>query len=192
MVRSAPVRPERVSNHARHRCMRGPDDARADVQRGRPRSDRRGDAARPQDFLHVDRRAAAAVEGVRRRAGQGDPDHRSGIDRHVDRRGRLRLSPDRRLAAGDVLLCRDGPDRQPGGQDPLHVRRPADLPDPLPGGRRRRRAGRGAALAVALCDVHECGRVEDVPGLDALRPQGAPEDGDPRQQPGHLVRVRAG
>ena len=35
---------------------RGADDARADIQRGRCRSHRRGDAARSQDLLHVDRR----------------------------------------------------------------------------------------------------------------------------------------
>ena len=106
-----------------------------------------------------------------------------------DRRGRLRLPPDRRLAAGDVLLCRDGPDRQSGREDPLHVRRPGDVPDPVPRLGRRRRPGRGAALAVALFDVHECRRAEDVPALDALRHEGAAEDRDPRQQPGHLVRV---
>ena len=37
-------------------------------------------------------------------ADQGDADHRGGADRHGDRRGRLRLPPDRRLAAGDVLF----------------------------------------------------------------------------------------
>ena len=47
-------------------------------------------------------------------ADQGDADHRGGADRHGDRRRRLRLPPDRGLAAGDVLLCRDGPDRQSG------------------------------------------------------------------------------
>ena len=165
------------------------DDARADLQRGRGRGHRRGDAARSQDLLHVDRRAAAAAQGVRRRADQGDADHRGGADRHGDRRGGLRLPPDRRLAAGDVLLCRDGPDRQSGREDPLHVRRPGDVPDPVSRGRRGRRPGRGAALAVALFDVHECRRPEDVPAVDALRHEGAVEDGDPRQQPGHLVRV---
>ena len=54
---------------------------------------------------------------------------------------------------------------------------------------RRRRPGRGAALAVALFDVHECCWLEDVPAVDAPRHQGAVEDGDPRQQPGHFVRV---
>ncbi len=54
---------------------------------------------------------------------------------------------------------------------------------------RRRRPGRGAALAVALFDVHECRRAEDVSALDALRHEGPAEDRDPRQQPGHLVRV---
>ena len=168
---------------------RGADDARADLQRGRSRGDRRGDAARSEDLLHVDRRAAAAAEGVRPDADQGDADHRSGADRHGDRRGRLRLPPDRRLAAGDVLLCRDGPDRQSGREDPLHVRRPGDVPDPVSRVGRRRRPGRGAALAVALFDVHECRRAEDVPAVDAVRHEGAAEDGDPRQQPGHLVRV---
>ena len=172
--------------------MRGPDDARADIQRGRSRGHRRGDAARSEDLLHVDRRASAAAQRVRRPADQGDADRRSGADRHGDRRGRLRLPPDRRLAAGDVLLCRDGPDRQSGREDPLHVRRPGELPDPVSGVRRRRRPGRGAALAVALFDVHECRRPEDVSAVDALRHEGAVEDGDPRQQPGHLVRSRAG
>ncbi len=174
------------------RLMEESDDARADLQRSRARSDRRGNAARPQDLLHVDRRAAAAPQGVRRRADQRDADHRGGADRHGDRRRRLRLPPDRRLAAGDVLLCRDGPDRQPGREDPLHVRRPGDFPDPLSRRGRRRRPGRGAALAVALFDVHECRRAEDVPAVDAARHEGAAEDRDPRQQPGHLVRIRAG
>ena len=86
-------------------------------------------------------------------------------------------------------LCRDGPDRQSGREDPLHVRRPGDVPDPVSRVGRRRRPGRGAALAVALFDVHECRRAEDVPAVDALRHEGPAEDGDPRQQPGHLVRV---
>ncbi len=63
------------------------------------------------------------------------------------------------------------------------------FPDPLSGVGRGRRPGGGAALAVALFDVHECRRPEDVPAIDALRHEGAVEDGDPRQQPGHLVRV---
>src|ERR1700722_3246615 len=69
-----------------------------------------------------------------------DADHRSGAGRDGYRRGGLRLPPDRRLAASDVLLCRDGPDRQSGREDPLHVRRPGDFSDPLSGGRRGRRA----------------------------------------------------
>src|SRR5580692_984813 len=50
-------------------------------------------------------------------------------------------------AAGHVLLCGDGPDRQSGGEDSLHVRRPGEFSDPLPGVGRGRRAGRGTALA---------------------------------------------
>ena len=43
----------------------------------------------------------------------------------------VRLPADRQLAHGDVLLRRDGPDRQPGEQDPLHVRRSGRLPGDL-------------------------------------------------------------
>ena len=174
------------------RPERGPDHARADLQRGRARGDRRGDAARPQDLLHVDRRNPAALEGVWRPADQGDADHRGRLHRYGDRRRGLRLPPDRRLAAGHVLLCRDGPDRQSGGEDPLHVRRPGAVPDPVPRLGRRRRPRRGAAFAIALFDVHECRRPQDVSAVDALRHEGPAEDRDPRQQPGHLLRVRAG
>ena len=61
--------------------------------------------------------------------------------------------------------------------------------DAVPRLGRRRRQGRGAAFAIALFDVHECRRAEDVPALDPLRHEGAAEDRDPRQQPGHLVRI---
>ena len=143
----------------------------------------------PKIFYMSTDAPAAAAEGVRPDAGQGDADHRSSIDRHGDRRGWLRLPPDRRLAAGDVLLRRDGPDRQSGRENPLHVRRPGDVPDLVSRIRRRRRPGRGAAFAVAVFDVHECRRVENVLAVDAVRHEGAAEDGDPRQQPGDLVRV---
>src|ERR1700687_4093593 len=90
---------------------------------------------------------------------------------------------------GSFFVFRGGPGRQPGRQDPLHVRRPGELSDPVSGGGRGRRPRCGAAFAIALFDVYECRRPEDVSRFDAARPQGAVKNGDPRQQPGHLVRV---
>ena len=122
---------------------------------------------RPAHLLHVDRSGHAARQGVRREAREGDADRRSRADRHRHRRGGIGLSADHGLAAGHVLVRGHGPDRQPGRQDPLHVRRPADVPDPLPRQCRRRHAARRAALPVPVLDVHEPVGAEDVPAVDA-------------------------
>ena len=155
--RGEPV-PDARAGARRHVCglSRSDDHARADLRPGRPRGRRRGDAEATQASSTCRPIAIAPLlkEFGDKRV-RADADRGGGADRHGHRRGRLGLSPDRRLAAGDVLVRRHGPDRQPGGQDPLHVRRPGDLPDPLPRHRRRRHAARGAALPVPLLDVHE-------------------------------------
>jgi pyruvate dehydrogenase E1 component beta subunit len=44
-----------------------------------------------------------------------------------------------------------------------------------------------AAKIHYVFDVHEPVGAEDVPALDARRPEGSAQDGDPRQQPRHLL-----
>ena len=102
----------------------------------------------------------------------------------------VRLPPDRQLAHGDVLVRGDGPDRQPGEQDPLHVRRAGRLPGDLPLLDRRRHRPRRAALAEPVLDVDAPRRAQDHPAGDAGRREGPAEERDPRQQPGGLVRVQ--
>ncbi len=100
------------------------------------------------------------------------------------------VSADRQLADGDVLVRGDGPGRQPGEQDPLHVRRPGRLPGDLPLLDRRRHRPRRAALAEPVLDVDAPRRAQDRPAVDAGRRQGPAEERDPRQQPGGLLRVQ--
>jgi len=85
------------------------------------------------------------------------------------------------------------PDRQSGGEDPLHVRRPGHVPDPVPCVCRRRRPGRGAALAVRLirCFMNVAGLKMFLPSTP-YDMKGLLKTGDPRQQPCHLVLSRAG
>ena len=94
------------------------------------------------------------------------------------------------LAAGDVLLCRDGPDRRSGrrnrymfgGQQTFPI-----LSAAVGGGGQVART----AFAVALCDVYR-----DWPASWNVFPrrpqrQRVVKDCDPRQQPGHLVELEA-
>ncbi len=94
-------------------------------------------------------------------------------DRHADRGGGLPWRGDRRGHARPAAGGRDhdrqlqpaghGPDREPRGEDPLHVRRPGARADGHSHARGRRPAARGDPLAELL------GLVRLHPGLEGRR-----------------------
>ena len=86
--------------------------------------------------LQGDRRPA---RGVRREARARHADLREHDRRHGRGRGDARPSPGGRADDDQLLAARDGPDREPRGRDPLHVRRPGEGADGDP-----HAAGRGA------------------------------------------------
>ena len=94
--------------------------------------------------------------------------------------------PDLRLHHAD-----DGPDRQPGGEVPLHAGRKPDRA----AGRVRGPQGGGIRLAAQHSQSLEAWFAH-VPGpgrrraLDAVRRQGAADRGDPRRQSRHLPRAQ--
>ena len=92
---------------------------------------------------------------------------------HRPGRGGQRLRPVVHWRHGHLLVRRDGSDRQPGEQDPLHVRRPGQLPGDLSMLDGRRRADRRPALAEPVLDVHAPRRAEDHPAVDAGGREGA-------------------
>ena len=67
---------------------------------------------------------ARAARGVRREARARHADLREHDRRHGRRRGDDRAAARRRADDDQLLAARDRPDRQPHGDDPLHVRRP--------------------------------------------------------------------
>ena len=85
----------------------------------------------------------------------------------------------------------DGPDRQPGRQDPLHARRRGQRADGAArtGGLRHRRGG--AALAVLGGVVRACPRTQGGPAGHCRRRQGPAAVGDRRSEPGHRDRAQA-
>ena len=144
--------------------------------------------------------------GHRRRRLRRDPRPRRRVRararaRHARVRGGDRRPRGRRRDAGhapgrrDHVLGlpdpRDGPDRQPGREDALHVRRPGV------GAARRaheqRRAGQqgGPALAVARGVVPPRPRPQGRDAGDAGGREGPAHGGDPRPRPGDLPRAQA-
>src|SRR5215831_15239701 len=144
--------------------------ARDHVSAGARGSRSRGDAARPKGHHDGDGLHGRPHQGVRPDARALHAHLRGGADRHGPRGGRMRPAPHRELADGDVLVRRYGSDRQPGEQDPLHVRRPGELPGDLSVHDGRRNRSRRAALAEPVLDVDAPGRAQDhspLPSPDA-------------------------
>ena len=125
--------PPGAARHARRR------DAPRPV--GRPA--RRGD--RPLRRLVQDHGRAA--ERVRRRARHGHAHRRRGLRRRRDRRGDARPAAGGRDHDRQLQPAGAGSDRQPRGQDPLHVRRSGARADGAAHARRRRPAAGGHAFA---------------------------------------------
>ena len=77
------------------------------------------------------------------------------------RRGDDRAAPDRRPVVLELPVHGDGPVREPGRQEPLHVRRPGEHPGGLPLGDVLRAEHRRPPLRPAVPDVHERARAQD-------------------------------
>ena len=91
----------------------------------------------------------------------------------------------------DFIDLRHGPDREPGGQDALHVRRQGQRcrwSSARQRGVGRRRAAQHSQSLEAWF-VHVPGLKVVMP-VDPVRRQGPAEVGHPRRQPGHLLRAQ--
>ena len=148
----SPSKATRSQACARSRFQKALDEAVAEEMRRDPRV-----ITLATDFTGRSR------QGVRPGARALHADLRVGAHRHGPRGGGLRLPPHRELADGDVLVRGDGSDRQPGEQDPLHVRRAGRLPGDLPLLDGRRHRPRRPALAEPVLDVDASRRAEDHP-----------------------------
>ena len=163
----------------------------------------RGDASRPGGLLHRrgHRRSGAGggvfgvtrglVERVRARARPRHAGLRGGDRRAGVRRGPARAAPGRRDHVLGLPDPGDGPDRQPGRQAALHVRRPGDGAAGHPHQQRRARQQGRPALPVARGVVHAHPGPKVVTPSTPARRQGSAEVGDPRRRPGHLPRAQA-
>ena len=149
--------------------------ARARARRGR----RRGRA------LGRDRRPGRRV---RLGARPEHPDQRGGDRGHRDRRRAVGAAPGGRDHVRRLRHARPRPAGQPGGEGPLHVRRPADRADGPAHAGRCRAARRRPALAEprGLADARP--RLEGGHAGDRRRRGRAPPGGDRRPEPGRLCR----
>ena len=130
--------------------------------------------------------------GIRAAPGHRHADHRAGFRRARGRRRLCRPAADRRVHDLQFRHAGDGPDHQLGGEDALYVGRPDGGADRVPRPERHRLARRGAAFAM-LCElVRACAGAQGRRPLYRRRSQGPAEIGDPRPEPGHLPRARAG
>ena len=100
------------------------------------------------------------------------------------------LRPDRRVHDLQLRHAGDRPDRQLGGQDPVHVGRPDGGAGGLPRAQRPRLAGRRPAFPVLRLVVRPLSRAEGGGALFRRRRQGPLEIGDPRPEPDHLPGER--
>ena len=126
---------------------------------------------------------------------QPDPQHPDLGGGHRGGRGRRgddRAAPDRRPVVLELPVPGDGPVREPGRQEPLHVRRPGLDPRGVPLGDVLRAQHRRAPLRPAIPDVHERPRPQDRrAGLPVGR-QGPAAPGGRLRRPGaHLRGVHA-
>jgi len=124
------------------RLRRGRDDARADIQRGaleavaeEMRRDPRSSTCRPTRRRRCSRSSATSGSGRRRSPKRPLPAWRSARPAAAFRP----IADWRQVDVRFVAMIRSSS----SGEDPLHVRRPGQLPDPVPGVGRRRRPGRG-------------------------------------------------
>ena len=108
-----------------------------------------------------------------------------GVGRRDDRAAAGRGADD-----GQLLAAGDGPDRQPHGDDPLHVRRPGDGADGGADAAGRRPPARADALALPGGDLPARAGDAARRAVDARRREGPAEGRDPRRQPGRLHRAR--
>ena len=100
------------------------------------------------------------------------------------------LRPIVELMTVNFTPARDGPDRQPHGDDPLHVRRPGDGADGGPDAAGRRPPARPDALALPRGDLPARAGDAARRAVHARRREGPAEGRDPRRQPGRLHRAR--
>ena len=136
----------KAEHDGRHALPRGaqPGAARGDAARRARVPDGRGHR-RLQRRLQGHRRPA---RGVRREARARHADLREHDRRHGRRLRDDRAAAGRRADDDQLLAARDGPDRQPHGDDPLHVRRPGEGADGGPDAAGRRPPARPDALAL--------------------------------------------
>ncbi len=183
----------RAAIYRRHR-----DDHRA---RGAARRDGRGDAARRHCVPdgRGGRRIPGRLQGQPGTACRNSARAGSSIRRSPSRASPgsasaplCGIAPDRRVHDLQLRDAGDGPDRQFGGQDALHVGRADGLPDRLPRPQRHRLARRRAAFAMLRQLVRACAGPQGGRALYRRRSQGPAQIGDPRPQPGRLPRARAG
>ncbi|SOT39426.1 hypothetical protein F01_210051 [Burkholderia cenocepacia] len=134
-----------------------------------------------------DEGAVPQVSGPRARyAAVGGRLHRCG-----GRRGRVRDAARRGTDVHRFHGCVLRPDLQPGREIPLHVRRQGRDAGRDPRDVRRRPARGRAALADAHVVVHAHSGAEGRVPVDAVRREGAPDPGDPRQRSRDLPRTQA-
>ncbi len=168
---------ERSPAHLPQGVQRGP----APDHGGRPRRVRRRRGRGP------DRRRVPQLRRPRRpvrRAAHGrHPDRRTGDHRAGHRRRRRRAPADRRSDVHGLRARLHGPDRQPGGQAEVHVRRQRDAAADHHHQRRRRPLGRGPAQPEPRSDVVPRARPQGGHALDAVRPEGPAGRLRPRRQP---------
>ena len=123
-----------------------------------------------------------AARRIRRRPGGRHADHRAWLRRPRRRRRARGAQADRRVHDLQLRHAGDGPDRQFGRQDALHVRRPDGLSDRLPRPERRRGARRRPAQPGLFGLVQPGAGPQGRPAAHRRRRQGAAQGGDPRSR----------
>ncbi len=181
----------------------GPADDRPDeddrLLAGAGRGRARGDAGRRVRVYHGRgrgpvrrriRRDARPVLRVRRRPGHRHPHQRGHDRRRGGGRGDGRHAADRRDHVRRLHSAGDGPDREPGRQEPLYVRRQDQRAHGHPDRRRRGTRDCGAPLAEPRGALDALPRHLRRHAFDAVRREGPAQGGDSRRQPGHVHRAQ--
>ena len=194
-----------VRDHEPHQLRRhgGDPGGHRDGQHDRPRGPSRrhggGDAQGRERLRHGrgGRRVpgrlqghAGPAAGIRRPARHRHADHRARLCRRRRRRGLHGPAPDRRVHDLQLRHAGDRPHHQLGGQDPLHVRRPARRAHRVPRPERRRGPRRRAAQPGLCGLVLERARPQGRRALYGVRRQGPAQERHPRSEPGDLPRER--